>query len=91
MVTFWVENNHAQGPPEVESLPDLDPNDGTRVFRETYAAGESGADVIFYRVEGGGHTWPGSTAGALERLAGVGNVSRDISASRVIWEFFRNH
>lgn len=90
-VRFWVENNRAQEPPEVEVLPDLDRDDGTRVFRETYLAGESGAEVVFYRVEGGGHTWPGGTLGVLEALIGVGNVSRDFSASRTIWEFFEGH
>ena len=88
-VDFWVARNGAAAEAEVEALPDLDPGDGTRVYRETHAAGESGAEFLFYRVEGGGHTWPGSRSNLLESLAGVGRVSQDIDASRVIWDFFK--
>jgi polyhydroxybutyrate depolymerase len=89
-VDFWVTRNNAATEPAIEALPDLDPNDGTRVFRETHVGGESGTDFIFYRVEGGGHTWPGSRLSLLESLAGVGRVSQDIDASRVIWDFFKS-
>lgn len=89
-VNFWVERNNASMEPTIEALPDRDPNDGTRVVRETHAGGDSGADFIFYRVEGGGHTWPGSRLSFLESLAGVGRVSQDIDASRVIWDFFKS-
>lgn len=89
-VAFWVRKNLAASTPVVEALPDADPQDGTLVFRETYEATEAGEPFVFYRVEGGGHTWPGSTPGALERLAGVGRVSQDFDASREIWAFFKD-
>jgi len=88
-VNFWVNRNGAAADAEVEALPDLDPDDGTRVYRETHAAGVSGAAFVFYRVEGGGHTWPGSRSNLLESLAGVGRISQDMDASRVIWNFFK--
>ncbi len=88
-VDFWVNRNGAAAEAEVEALPDLDPEDGTRVYRETHAAGASGAEFVFYRVEGGGHTWPGSRSNLLESLAGVGRISQDMDASRVIWDFFK--
>lgn len=88
-VDFWVERNRAASEPEVEALPDLDPDDGTRIYREVHAADESGAEFVFYRVEGGGHTWPGSSSNLLESFAGVGRISQDMDASRVIWDFFK--
>lgn len=88
-VNFWVERNNAATDPVIEALPDTDPNDGTRVYRESHAGGEPGADFVFCRVEGGGHTWPGSELNVLESLAGVGRVSRDFDASRMIWDFFK--
>ncbi|MCL4694816.1 MAG: prolyl oligopeptidase family serine peptidase [Candidatus Hydrogenedentes bacterium] len=88
MVAFWVANNNASAPPSVEDLPDMDPDDGTTVYRETYAAGVGGAEVIFYGIDGGGHAWPGSTP-SLEWL--VGTTSQDIDATRVIWQFFQQH
>lgn len=43
-------------------------------------------EVALYVVGGGGHTWPGATVGG----ALLGGVSKDIDASAVIWEFFRD-
>lgn len=89
-VNFWVQHNGAATTPEVQALPDQAPEDGTRVTLERYPGGAEGKEVRFYRVEGGGHTWPGSRPGFLERFAGVGTVSRDINASEVIWDFFKS-
>jgi polyhydroxybutyrate depolymerase len=47
-----------------------------------------GVAVGLCRIEGGGHQWPGSKAVWPDRL---GPVNTDISASRVIWEFFAAH
>jgi polyhydroxybutyrate depolymerase len=84
-VDYWVAANGAGAVPEVEALPDAAPDDGTRVVRERYAAGDAGAPVVFHRVECGGHTWPGGrdAFGII-----VGRTSEDIDASRVIWDFF---
>jgi polyhydroxybutyrate depolymerase len=46
------------------------------------------AEVIFYTIDGGGHSWPGG--GYLpQRL--VGHTTQDIDATKVIWEFFQKH
>jgi polyhydroxybutyrate depolymerase len=86
---FWVENNGAFVPPEVEEFPDTAPGDGTTVFREHYAAGASGAEVVLYGIRGGGHTWPGSKETLLRFL--VGKTSKEIDASRIMWDFLRSH
>jgi polyhydroxybutyrate depolymerase len=50
----------------------------------------TGAEAELYRVEGGGHSWPGS-----QLLAGVENIvghtTMSISANEVMWEFFEQH
>ena len=44
------------------------------------------ADVEFYIVVGGGHTWPGSAfSRAIEAV--VGYTTFDIDASELAWEF----
>jgi len=88
MVAFWVSSNGALAPPTTADIPDTDPEDGTTVFRETYTAGPVGAEVVFYGIVGGGHTWPGSPP-SLTSLVGV--TSQDIDATRTIWEFFARH
>lgn len=47
-----------------------------------------GADVIFYTIQGGGHTWPGGNP-IPAWIAGKTNT--DIDASRTMWEFFQMH
>lgn len=46
------------------------------------------ADVTFYTIAGGGHTWPGGEP-IPEWIAG--HTSQDIDATRTIWEFFQSH
>lgn len=58
------------------------------VNRLSYPQCERGADVVLYTVEGGGHTWPGGKP-LPEWLAGP--TSNEISASRLMREFFRAH
>ena len=43
-----------------------------------------GGDVRLYIVEGGGHTWPGARVG----LSSLGETTKDIDATEVIWDFF---
>jgi polyhydroxybutyrate depolymerase len=46
------------------------------------------ADVNFYVIDGGGHSWPGG--GYLpEHL--VGHTTQDIDATQVMWKFFQSH
>jgi len=87
--SIWLKNNGCSTTPNVSELPDLDPGDGTRVVREAYGSCKAGADVVFYRVEGGGHTWPGGRQYLPERI--IGKTNRDVSASEVIWRFFADH
>lgn len=48
------------------------------------------ADVQLYRVEGGGHSWPGSEfSRQIENVTGPTTFS--ISANEVMWEFFERH
>jgi polyhydroxybutyrate depolymerase len=48
------------------------------------------ADVDLYRIEGGGHTWPGSKDSTA--LGGVlGRTTLSISADAAMWRFFRAH
>ncbi len=89
-VNFWIGRNHAAANPGVTYEPDGDPEDGTRVRRETHPAGPNGAEVVLLSVEGGGHAWPGD-GGQFIPEAIFGKTSRDISASETIWEFFSHH
>jgi len=86
-VAFWVNHNNAVSTPVETQLPDADPKDGTTVFRRVYEANPPGAEVVFYGINGGGHTWPGSSNTWPTFL--VGATSHDIDATRVIWDFLK--
>jgi polyhydroxybutyrate depolymerase len=79
---FWTEANHTGDEPEVSRLP---PDTTIRVWR-----GPSGrADVVFYRINGGGHTWPSSRV-RLPRVM-LGRTSETFDATRIIWDFLASH
>jgi polyhydroxybutyrate depolymerase len=87
-VDYWLENNDITAKAVTTELPETAKGDKTTVRLDEYDGGSSGTKVIFYTVEGAGHTWPGGLQYAPEKT--VGKVSLQINASEVIWEFFKN-
>jgi polyhydroxybutyrate depolymerase len=88
-VKLWVERDACQTQPVEDDLPDTDPNDGCTIKRFTYGHGQAGTEVVLYKIEGGGHTWPGGPQYFPKAL--IGRVCRDIDATQVIWDFFKAH
>lgn len=83
---FWAEVDGCTRPATVTDEGDAEPGDGTTVQRTAYAACANGTRVELYTIFGGGHTWPGGPQ--YLPIALIGRVSRDFSASQVIWQFF---
>ena len=52
-----------------------------------YTDCKDGADVLFYEIEGGGHTWPGSPV----PVPILGKTTKDINATETMWAFFQQH
>jgi polyhydroxybutyrate depolymerase len=55
----------------------------------TWAGCRDGAEVDYYIVAGGGHSWPGAPP-AIARVADLvfGRTTQSISASQIMWDFF---
>jgi polyhydroxybutyrate depolymerase len=87
-MNFWAQHHACTVEPTITDLPDVDPDDETRVHRIAYGDCQAAADVVLYGIEGGGHTWPGHPIRAPFEL---GPTSSDIDASVVIWDFFAAH
>ncbi len=83
-VQWWAKKNGCDEKPLTEKLPDK-ANDGTTVKRHTW---KGSAEVVFYKVIGGGHTWPGGSV-QPERL--LGKTCRDFDASEAMWGFFSKY
>ena len=77
----WARRNRC-GPNPVESMVAAD------VTRFEYTNCADDAAVVLYRVQGGGHDWPGGKP-LPEWL--VGPTSRNIDATSQMWAFFREH
>jgi polyhydroxybutyrate depolymerase len=78
---YWAQIGNCDTIPIVDSLPDLDPYDGSTVTLKTYGNCDEFIEVLCYRIEGGGHCWPG----------GVDPCNNDINASVELWEFFNRN
>jgi polyhydroxybutyrate depolymerase len=46
------------------------------------------AEVVFYTITGGGHTWPGGQP--LPEFI-TGHTTQDVNATQLMWEFFQQH
>ncbi|HVO79359.1 MAG TPA: PHB depolymerase family esterase [Terriglobales bacterium] len=86
--SFWRNRDHTSSTPVSADLPDT-AHDGTRVHRDVYGGGKDGTEVVVYTIEGGGHTWPGGMQYLPVFL--VGKASKNLDATRTIWEFFARH
>ncbi len=85
-------NNNCSVDPTRTAIDDIDTSDNTTVTLFTYSdcdvVNETGLNVRLYRVNEGGHRWPGS---GVTEPAGLGFNSKDISSSEVIFEFFEEN
>jgi len=81
----WV---HADGCP-VEPIrePIPCPDMGLSIERFTWGPGVEESEVVFYRIEGGGHVWPGQTPDSFL----LGPAVPSLDANALIWEFFVRH
>ncbi len=84
---FWTNYNNIFES-DTTAMPNLDPNDGCTVEKMVYQTGDDNPLVIFYKVNNGGHTWPGAADYPSEAWAG--RTCRDINANVEIWNFFKS-
>ncbi len=85
----WAQINGCASTPTVESMPDVDPEDGATVRKEEYKNCADGSETVLFVVEGGGHTWPGGWQYLGEALIGV--TTKDVVATELLLEFFDRH
>jgi polyhydroxybutyrate depolymerase len=84
LVNKWVDFNDCQTTPTITDVPNTSTTDGCTAQRRVFGGGFRGSSVEFYRIENGGHTWPGS-------FFIVGVTNQDFEASLVIWRFLSKY
>jgi polyhydroxybutyrate depolymerase len=92
---FWIAHNGTSpSPSQTIPYPDIFIGDRTTVASELFTGGAEGSEVMFYRVNGGGHTEP-SIEHPFDQfvllLLGLGWQNRDIEGSRQAWSFLSRH
>jgi polyhydroxybutyrate depolymerase len=88
-IRWWVAKMACRSEPDWRAIPDRATWDGTRTEVETFSGCRSGVEVVLYRIEGGGHTWPGGKQYLPVRW--VGRAARDFEAALEIFDFFEHH
>jgi polyhydroxybutyrate depolymerase len=83
---YWADFDNCSMLPVTITLPNSDLTDGTTVDQTIDANGTNNTEVELYKIYDGGHTWPGTGSHAMP-----GKVCKDINATSVIWDFFKNN
>jgi len=81
---FWAKWDKTAPTPRASQIPDR-VDDGTHIRKDIYTTGENDTEVVVYRIEDGGHTWPGGSQYLPKMI--VGRVTHQIDGSREIWKF----
>ena len=79
-VANWAAANGCEPTPEPIEAPGS--VEGVR-----YTGCQDGADIVFYKVGGAGHTWPGG----WPIPGGLGKTNKDIDATAEMWRFFQGY
>lgn len=85
-IPTWVKGYAAVN--QCDPVPELFPSSGNDISGMRYTGCDEDAEVVFYSIAGGGHSWPGG-----EPIPAwiVGKTSQSIDATRMMWEFFEAH
>ena len=83
VIDEWVKELAQRNGCEIN--PAIIPSQGD-VSGVIYSECDQQAEVIYYTIDGGGHTWPGGDS-LPEWIAGT--TTQDIDATRSMWEFFQ--
>ena len=85
-VDFWVKNNKCNEEPDVTYINKK--MDKTKAIKYVYGPKQNGAEVVYWLIKGGGHTWPGGWQYLPKFVVGI--TSREINASEEILKFFES-
>ncbi len=90
-VNYWIDFNHTDTIPVTNTFPDLDSSDGGIVEKFTYKNGDQRTEVVFYKVNGGGHSAPS----IRERYSALfeqyfNKQNHDIEMTTEVWSFFKD-
>jgi polyhydroxybutyrate depolymerase len=81
----WVRADGCPAEPRREQVPCAD--EEITIERLTWGPGRDDSEVVFYRLDGGGHTWPGRRPDSIY----LGPSALSLDANAIIAAFFARH
>lgn len=88
-INIWKEINQCSQIDKKVNLPDINKKDECTAEKTVYEnPANSNQKVIEIKIQGGGHTWPGTRQYLPKGL--VGNTNRDFNGCDEIWSFFKS-
>lgn len=84
VISFWRRNDNCGATPQFSNVPNTNTTDGCTAEHYVYTGGTNGSTVEFYKIIGGGHSWPGAPVN-------INTTNMDFNASVEIWRFFRKY
>lgn len=85
-VGFWKKANDLDHKPDITKQVD---ENGIEITKLTYSNPTDDTEVIFYKIDGGGHTWPGGPQYA--KISKIGKTAKRMNATEVIWNELKKH
>ncbi|MCO5259049.1 MAG: T9SS type A sorting domain-containing protein [Crocinitomicaceae bacterium] len=86
VLNFWIHHNNCNSTPSVDNIPDIDTWDNCTATHYLWNGGDLGVTIELYRINLGGHTWPGSFPINIWEA-----TNQDMNAPKEIWRFFNSH
>ena len=86
LIKRWVDINNCNTTPDFTAVPNINTTDNCTAEHYVYNGGNASSTVEFFKIIGGGHSWPGSPY----PISGV-NTNEDVNACKEIWRFFRQY
>lgn len=80
-ISFWVEHNNCNTTPEQYI------SESGKIIVDIYHGGINNTEVTLVTIVDGTHSWPGGKKGWL----GGPEPTQEISATDMIWDFFKDH
>lgn len=87
--SFWASNNMCTADSTVTELANIATDDSCTVTLIAYQNCDRSAEVLFYRINDGGHTWPGSIP--RPGWEWLRHTNQDIDANSIILNFFKRN
>ncbi len=85
----WARHDGCEPGAAERAIPDTNTKDGSTIHVQTWGRCAEGTAVELWKIQGGGHTWPGGWQYLSDEL--IGTTNRDIDAREEIWKFFASH